>query len=235
MIDAKQVLALIPARGGSRRLPGKNLRPFAGRPLIAWTIEAAREAHCIDRLILSSEDQAIIAEARTHGCDAPFVRPPDLSTDAAASMDVVLHAIDAVGQEFDYLVLLQPTSPLRTSGDIEACLAICHETGAASCVSMGPLPKPPNYFGRRDSRGVFAAHDYFTGPDEPGILNGAVYVARIDHLRRARTFYDASTRAYVMPVHRSIDIDDEEEFVMAEALMEARLICMPGNLRPLPG
>src|SRR5262245_25182815 len=125
MIDAKRVLGLITARGGSKGVPRKNVRPLGGKPLLAWTIEAARNAPVIDRLILSSDDAEIIEVARAWGCEVPFVRPPELATDTADSVEVVRHALSTLGEDYDYVVLLQPTSPLRTGEDIENCVRLC--------------------------------------------------------------------------------------------------------------
>lgn len=220
MIEGKRVLALIPARGGSKRLAGKNVRPFAGAPLIAWTISAALDSHCVDRVILSSEDAGIISVARAHGCEVPFVRPAELATDAANSMDVVMHAIEQAGAGFDFLVLLQPTSPLRLAADIDACVQLC--ANAQAVISVTGLHKPPGFFGGRGANGGFVKRSFFDGPQTPCLINGAVYVARMEQLKRTGSFYDETTLAYVMPPERSLDIDDENEFVMAEALMRAR-------------
>ena len=121
MIDGLSVLALVPARGGSKGLPGKNIRPAAGRPLLDYTVAAARSSACIDRVVLSSDDEAIMRVARASGCEVPFRRPAALATDEATSIDVVLHALDQLPPH-DLVVLLQPTSPLRTAADIDgAC------------------------------------------------------------------------------------------------------------------
>src|SRR5262249_30378594 len=113
MIGRYTVLAVIPARGGSKGVPQKNIRTVGGRPLIAWTIEAAKGSRYLDRVVLSSDDRKIIDVAESYGCDIPFVRPAELATDEADSMSVVRHAIASFNEHYDYLVLLQPTSPLR--------------------------------------------------------------------------------------------------------------------------
>ena len=133
MIGDKSVLALIPARGGSKGVPGKNIRPAGGKPLIAWTIEAAKCSRYIDRLILSTDDPAIVAVAKQFGCDVPFMRPAELATDQADSMVVVRHALQAIGERYDYLVLLQPTSPLRIAADIDAAVERCLQSDAPTC------------------------------------------------------------------------------------------------------
>ena len=226
MIGDRSVLTVITARGGSKGLPGKNLRPLRGRPLVAWTIEAARRSRFIDRLILSSDDAGIISAARELGCEAPFVRSPDLSGDEASSIDVVLDALDrAPGHGI--VVLLQPTSPLRTAADIDGALEQMERAGAPACVSVCEAPAHPWLIYRREEGGRL---DPYAPPVEGAslrrqdlpaawVLNGAVYAAESDWLRRERTFLRAGeTVAWQMPSERSVDIDTLEDFRAAERL-----------------
>lgn len=218
MIAGRRVLALIPARGGSKGLPHKNVLPVGGRPLLAWTVDAARGSAYVDRVVLSSDDEAICAAALACGCEVPFRRPSDLATDTAATIDVALHAIDHLPGH-DWLVLLQPTSPLRIAADIDAALERCLSTGARSCVSVTAVEQSPYWMYRvgHDER----LHPIIVTPagvsrrqDLPPIylLNGAVYVADAAALRRSRAFVDADTVAHVMPRERSIDIDTAADF-----------------------
>jgi CMP-N,N'-diacetyllegionaminic acid synthase len=115
MINGKTILGIIPARGGSKGIPRKNLIIFGGKPLMAWTIEAGLQSHYIDRLILSSEDEEIIAVAREWGCEVPFIRPAELSRDDTPGIEPVIHAIKTLKTSYDYIILLQPTSPLRSA------------------------------------------------------------------------------------------------------------------------
>ena len=121
MIDGLSVLALVPARGGSKGIPGKNIIPLGGKPLIAWTIEAAKAVDTIDRLIVSTDDEAIAHVAQDYKCEVPFLRPPELAEDETAGIDVVLHALDELDY-FDVIVLLQPTSPFRTAAQIDEAI-----------------------------------------------------------------------------------------------------------------
>ena len=148
MIGGQSVLGLIPARGGSKGVPGKNLRTVGGKPLIAWTVSAAHRAKTLDRVILSTDDAEIAEVARAYDCDVPFMRPAELATDDAAMLDVVRHAIRSLEETYDYVVLLQPTSPLRTAGDIDAAVELCHGDQAATCVSVCEPEKSPfwNYY-----------------------------------------------------------------------------------------
>ena len=226
MIGDRSVLAVITARGGSKGLPGKNLRPLGGRPLIAWTIEAALQSRVIDRLILSSDDANIIRTAEDLGCEAPFVRPPELSGDEAASIDVVLDAMDR-SQGFDVVVLLQPTSPLRSSADIDGAVAHMESIGAPACVSVSEAASHPWLVFGEDASGRMKPY----APPPPGVslrrqdlprawaLNGAVYAADATWLRRQRAFLKpGETAVWPMPAARSIDIDGLEDFQAAERL-----------------
>jgi N-acylneuraminate cytidylyltransferase len=148
MIDNHSVLGVILARGGSKGLPRKNVRDLAGKPPIAWTIEAGQEAEYLDRLILSSDDDEIMAVAKEYGCEVPFRGPDVLAEDDTSSMDALLHALDQV-ETYDYVVLLQPTSPLRTADDIDSTIARCHQNGGTACVTVIETDKPPQWRSRR--------------------------------------------------------------------------------------
>jgi len=218
VIQGRRVLALIPARAGSKGLPGKNILPADGRPLLAWSIDAAKGSAYVDRVALSSEDDAIMAAARAHGCDVPFRRPAELATDIATSADVALHALEQL-PGYDFLVLLQPTSPLRTALDIDACLERCADAGATSCVTVTPAQQSPWWMyqigdGNRLRRLLDAPERASRRQDLPVayVLNGAVYVVAVPWFRQTRTFVDDATVACVMPADRSIDIDDRDDF-----------------------
>ncbi len=223
MIDAKNVLGLITARGGSKGVPRKNVRPLCGKPLIAWTIEAARNAPVIDRLILSSDDAEIIEVARAWGCEVPFVRPPELATDSAESLEVVRHALSSTGGDYHYVVLLQPTSPLRTGEDIENCVRLCNTSNVSSCVSVCEVDKTPYWMFKLDARlhlvPLFAAEEIPSSRQAAPqiyVLNGAVFVARVDHIMNGGSFLAPDTLAYVMSRARSIDVDTEEDLALLE-------------------
>jgi CMP-N,N'-diacetyllegionaminic acid synthase len=229
MISDKRVLGLIPARGGSKAIPRKNIHPLAGKPLLAWTIEEARKAKSIDRLVLSSDDAEIIAEAKRWGCEVPFVRPAELAQDATPGIDPVLHALKEL-PGFDYVVLLQPTSPLRTAEDIEGTIERCVASRAPACVSVTATNEHPALTFK-----VGAGHALLpllpeserkaTRQEYPQLyrLSGAVYVARTEWLLRTRTFVTSETIAYVAPAERSVDIDDPMNLLLAEVLLTRRL------------
>ena len=212
MIGTRKVLALIPARGGSKTLPKKNMLPLGGRPLLAWTVDAGRGARSVDRLVLSSDDEAIMAAARACGCEVPFRRPAALATDTSTSIEVVMHALDAL-PGYDVIVLLQPTSPLRSAADVDAACEQLARTGAPACVSVAPVVQSPYWmYCLADDRlvPVVATPSPATRrQDLPPVyaLNGAIYVADVAWLRRTRSFVGPETVAYVMPAERSFDID----------------------------
>lgn len=226
MIAGKRVLAVVPARGGSKGVPGKNLRLVRGRPLIAWTIEQALRARSIDRVILSSDDESIMREAQAAGADVPFRRPADLATDAVSSIDVVLHALEQV-PDFDIVVLLQPTSPLRNSGDIEAALNRLVGSGAKAIVSVTEVDQSPFWMFELDPVGhlkpILSAEAIPARRQDLRpvySLNGAIYVAESEWLRRSRSFLSADTVAYLMPPERSLDIDEERDFWLLDKILE---------------
>jgi N-acylneuraminate cytidylyltransferase len=224
MIGNRTVLGVIPARGGSKRVPRKNLRLVGGRPLIAWTIEEAKKSRHIDRLILSSEDDEIIAVAREWGCEVPFKRPAELATDEAEGIGPVLHAVNAL-PGFEVIVILQPTSPLRTADDIDKCIEQCVCTDVPCVVSVTQIDKSPFWMytleGTNKLRPLLqsedlakrcAGHPVYT-------LNGAVYVARVDWLKKSRSFLTEETVGLIMPKARSLDIDTESDFRVLDALI----------------
>ena len=225
MINGHSVVALVTARGGSKGVRRKNLREIAGRSLLARAIEAAQGAATVDRVVLSSEDPEIIAAAIASGCDAPFVRPASLATDDAATMDVVRHALQALPESYDYLVVLQPTSPLRIAADIDGAVDLCFSTGAPACVSVSAPDHPPHWAFTREESGklkplIADGPLYSCRQDVPStlMLNGAVYVARCDWIVSQAEFTTAETVGYVMPKERAVDVDSELDLVVAEAL-----------------
>jgi N-acylneuraminate cytidylyltransferase len=226
MLDNKTVLAVIAARGGSKGLPGKNLAEAVGKPVIAWSIESAKQSQYIDRLILSSDDADIISVAESWGCEAPFVRPKELAGDTAKIEDALIHALDAVQEEYDYLVLLQATSPLRAAEDIDSCLEMCRKTGAPACVSVTLPDKSPYWMYRvaedgRMQRLLDDGAEYSRRQDLPPVyaINGAVYVAEVPWFKEYRGFVGAETRAHVMPPERSVDIDERRDLLLLRALL----------------
>ena len=229
MIDGKPVLAVVPARGGSKGLPGKNIRNLAGKPLIAWTIDAARKCSLIDRLIISSDDEAIIRVAKDCGCEAPFVRPPELATDETPGVAPVLHAVESL-PGYEIVVLLQPTSPLRTATDIDGCLRFMAAGALPSVASVSECAESPYWMYSLEAGQVLKPVIPTVAPiqrrqDAPAAyaLNGAVYAVEVDWLKRERNVVAPGvTAGFIMPRERSIDIDTELDLDWAEFVLKRR-------------
>lgn len=225
MIAGKSVLAIIPARGGSKGLPGKNTRQFAGKPLIGWTIEAALASQYIDRVIVTSDDEHIIAVAKDFGADVPFRRTPQLATDTATSADVIIDAL-AHCPGYDIMVLLQPTSPLRSVLDIDAALGLFVASQAPACVSVCEAQASPYWMFTLKDQGtlvpLMAGGATARRQDLPVCysLNGAIYVADAVWFVRERAILGPETIAYQMPVARSMDIDTLADFELAEFIFK---------------
>ncbi|ARJ68151.1 hypothetical protein WV31_13100 [Magnetospirillum sp. ME-1] len=228
MIGKRSVLAVIVARGGSKGLPRKNILDVAGRPMIAWSIAAAQASRYLDRTILSTDDEAIIATAQAWNCEVPFIRPAELATEEASIIDVLIHAMDALEQAYEYVVLLQATSPLRLGQDIDDCLEACERAGAPACLTISPT-KPPEWMVHVGEDGRMQRVVEPEGAanrrqllDATYAFNGAVYVARTEWFRRERTFFTSETQAHIMPSDRSVDVDTQADYLLAKALMGLR-------------
>lgn len=223
MYKELRILAVIPARGGSKGVPRKNVRLLAGKPLIAWTIEQAIESHYIDRVIVSSEDEEICQVAKDSGAEVPFVRPAELATDTASGVDVLCHAVENSGSDYDYVVLLQPTSPLRVSTDIDEAIQRCIGKNVTSVVSVAEASKSPYWMYQMQSGGELTPFVENAASNRQQLpqayaLNGAVYVLEVAALLGNRKIIDAQTLGYVMPAERSYDIDSETDFLVCDFL-----------------
>lgn len=225
MISGKSILALIPARGGSKGVPRKNIREIAGKPLLAWTSEEARKSKYIDRLVLSSEDEEIISIGKKWGCEVPFKRPPELSRDETPADLVVHHALENL-PGFDYVLLLQVTSPLRTARDIDLSLELCELRRAKGCVSVTEAEKSPYWmFTVDDLDRIYPlmSSGYRTKrrQDLPLVyaLNGAIFLGQTEHYLKEGSFQTPETVAYKMPAERSLDLDTEFDFMIIESIL----------------
>jgi len=209
MVDSRRILMVIPARGGSKRLPRKNVLPLAGKPLICWTIEVALEAGLDARVLVTSDDEEILAVARQYESKGVIVlkRADELATDTATTVDALVDAVAVerlAGYSPDTIVLLQPTSPLRTSKDIcDAVELFASDKNRATVVSVCEV----DLSGKR-------SQDY----GKEYRLNGAVYVAKTDILMDGKTLFTKCLRAFVMPRYRSLDIDEEVDFKVCESV-----------------
>ena len=223
------LLTLIPARGGSKGIPRKNIKPLAGKPLIAWTIDAAKQAASVQRLIVSTEDAEIATVARDWGAEVPFMRPAELAADDSPGIAPVLHAIEQL-PGFDWLLLLQPTSPLRAAADIDGIVGACLSQQAPAAVSICAVSEHPYWMYQCDARQRLQP----LIPDRPEIsrrqdlppvyaLNGALYLARTDWLLQQQSFIGPDTLGYPMPSERSVDLDSPQDWRCAEYLLTEAL------------
>jgi CMP-N-acetylneuraminic acid synthetase len=234
------VLGLIPAKGGSVRVARKNLRPLGGKPLLQWTIEAALRSGCLDRVVVSTEDDEAAAAARSWGAEVPFMRPPHLAHDPYGVVDVCLHALeqlDAGGERFAHVAILLPTSPFRTSRHIGEALRKYHELDTDLLMSVTRLdhsllsahvlqgnfmqPLHPQWIGKLGARA--------SKSELPSLVkaNGAVTIVNVARLRETRTYYSYPLAAFPMAWPEGIDLDTEEDFLLADALLASGRISVP--------
>ena len=225
------MLALIPARSGSKGIPRKNICPLAGKPLIAWTIESARQSECVDRVVVSTDDSQIAEIAVQWGAESPFLRPEDIAKDDTPGIAPVIHAIKWLEEHQnyrpDYVALLQPTSPLRESQDINAAYELALRHGADAVVSVTAAEKHPYWMKTLDQQGRLenflpTEKKYQCRQDLPDVygLNGAIYIGRREILLAEETLFPVKTYGYVMPPERSVDIDSGWDLQLAELIIQ---------------
>jgi CMP-N,N'-diacetyllegionaminic acid synthase len=231
MIGNHRVLAIIPARGGSKGLPGKNIRPICGKPLIGWTVEKALKSRYIDRVMVSTDSQEIADAARKHGVEVPILRPAELATDTASSYDVIRHAVayqESVGEAFDYIVLLEPTSPLREDDDIDRMLERLDARAAEfdSIVSVGEVSHHPSIMKRVEGDRM---EPFYSGlgqttrrqDNEPAYFPfGVAYIAKTATLLEENTFYSRRCMPFVIKRYQNYEIDDLHDFLCVESVMK---------------
>jgi len=229
MINGKSILGLIPARSGSKRLPGKNTKLLLGKPLVAWTIEQALASKYLDKVIVSTDSEEIAKISRNFGAEVPFLRPKELAFDNSKSIDVVLHTLryfeDVERYSPDIIVLLQPTSPLRTKEDIDKALEIFTMNKCVSLISVCEAPK--HFLWLFEIKEGFlkpfnSLEGYLFNDTLPRLYspNGAIYIADTKTLETYRTFYIEKLCYYIMSYERGIDIDTEVDLIIAEALLK---------------
>ncbi len=230
MYKGKNILGLIPARGGSKGLPRKNIKPLLGKPLIAWTIKQALASKYLDIVVVSTDDKEIAKISKKYGAEVPFMRPKELASDKAQGIEVVLHAIDWMeknDKQYDLLMLLQPTSPLRRSEDIDKVIELSFLKEAKAIVSVCETDHHPLWANTLPEDGCmkdFIRKEIMNkNKQELPVfykLNGAIYLAYCNYLKEQESFFGEKTFAYIMPKSRSIDIDDEIDFELAQILIK---------------
>jgi CMP-N,N'-diacetyllegionaminic acid synthase len=233
MKDTRRILAIVPARGGSKQLPGKNIMPLDGKPLIAYTIEAALKSRFLKRVIVSTEDYGIARLSRGYGAEIPFMRPKSLAGDKTPTAKVIAHLLLALkrleGYAPDVIVLLQPTSPLRSTRDIDAAVELFLKSGGDSVISVVEAAHPLELQFVKDGQGLLTrVTSKKPLPKRRQDLrrtltpNGAIFVISPKTFLKHKSFYAKMNVPYEMPRERSIDIDTKLDFDIAEFLIKRR-------------
>ncbi len=229
------MIAIIPARGGSKGLPRKNILSINGKPLIAHTIENALKANCIERVIVSTDDEEIASVSLEFGAEVPFLRPAELATDDASAIDVYLHAVSYLSEnmheKIDNFMVLLPTSPLRDSTDIEKSHDLFVIEKAKTLISITEIAKPIEwYLKKNDNNRIYNAGfatnslmDNRQKYEKLYVPNGAIYILDYKILKDQRTYYTDNTVPYNMPAERSIDIDSRIDFEIVKHIMENKI------------
>lgn len=221
------MIAIIPARGGSKGLPGKNIKKLCGKPLISYAIECARNSRHVDRVVVSTDDEMIADVARNFGAEVPFLRPAFLATDSSQAVDNYIYTVDRLSREgnvdIDEFVVLLPTSPLRTSDDVDRAIELFYEKNADSVVSYTPEAHPVRWHKYLNEDNSFENIFDETIANRQEIRtsyypNGAIYVFRTEMIK-TRQYYTNKSFAYIMPRDRSVDIDTADDFLYAEFML----------------
>jgi len=230
MINGKSFLCIIPARGGSKGLPGKNIHQLHNKPLIAYSIEAAKKAEVFDEIMINTDSKDIAEVAKRYGASVPFLRPKELASDTAHIMDTYMHTLDfygKLGKAFDYLMVLLPTAPLRSDEDIKGAINLVIEKSGDSVLSVCEVDHPPLWMNTLDES---LSIKNFISPEIrqknrqelPNYyrINGAIYLSKVETLQKYRDWYSGDSYAYIMPKSRSVDIDSLDDLLFAEFLLQ---------------
>lgn len=224
MYNGERILALIPARGGSKGIKGKNIIDLNGRPLISYSITAALESSFIDRTVVSTDSEEIAAVSRKYGADIPFMRPSGLAADKSKTEEVVLHAIDFFRERkeyYDVLILLQPTQPLRTTSDIDSSIRLFFEKGQRGLVSVSSVDDHPilirSINEENELTSLLGLNSTCRRQDMPEYyrVNGCIYINRVDEISEETSFND-NPIGYIMETDHSVDIDELKDLALAE-------------------
>jgi CMP-N-acetylneuraminic acid synthetase len=225
-LSQNQIIGIIPARAGSKRIPGKNIRLLEGKPLLEWTIRAAQKSKLFDDILLSTESPEIARLAKKCGVSVPFLRPKKLARDTTPGIFPILHACKRLRFK-GTVVCLQPTSPLRNSADIIKCVRFFRQRKAKCVVSVSPLVREKSlmFFLKKDGTLRKSLSKKGGGQTHPGwrkvSLNGALYVAGAEWLQKKKSFLDSQTLGFLMPARRSLDIDTPQDWRKACKRMKA--------------
>jgi CMP-N,N'-diacetyllegionaminic acid synthase len=232
VINGKTVIAIIPARAGSKGLPGKNLRDLCGKPLIAWSIAAGLNSKYIDEVVLSTDSYEIAKVGENFGANTPFIRPNELATDGTPTIEVVMHALDfykaKFGRSFDYTVLLEPTSPIREETDIDHMLEKIETLAGEfdAIISLGEVKEHPSIMKKLSAQRIIAFSEelpIMTRRQDNEIAYfpyGVAYISKTNTLIKEMTFYPERTTFQIIQPHQCFEIDDIYDFVSVEAILK---------------
>lgn len=231
MYNGKTFLAIIPARGGSKRLPNKNILLLAGKPMLLWTVESAMQSKYLDEIILSTDSDDIVKVVENYKIKT-IKRPIELASDTAKTVDVAKHVIENIDKKYDFIVLLQPTSPLRTSNHIDEAIEQLIKLNADAIISVTEVDHSPlwcNILPESLSMENFISEDikHKRSQDLPKFyrLNGAIYICKTKKLIEENTFFlKKNVYAYIMDKKSSIDIDEELDFKLAEIILKEKFL-----------
>lgn len=237
LINNKRVLALVTARSGSKGLPNKNIRNLGGRPLLAWPILAAMGSSYVDKVILSTNSEAYAEIGKSYGANVPFLRPNNLANDKASSIDVVIHALDYLserGEDYDYILLLEPTSPLTEASDIDSAILSLDSTlgKAGSAVGVSLMETQHPAFSVEISKNRFIspliAGSFDSMPRRQDLkpiyaLDGSLYLSSVEVLYRQKSFCHDKTLGIIFDRYKSFEVDDLVDFLFIEAVLEYRI------------
>ena len=226
-----KILAIIPARGGSKGLPGKNIKPLLGKPLIGWTIEQAKASKYITEIFISTDSREIADVAEAFGVPVPELRPAELASDTATSASFVIYTIEKLrkeGKEFDYIILLEPTSPLRIVEDIDNSIEKLHQTPEAeSIVGVCRVEcSHPSFMVKQNDTGFLQSYLSEISVirrqeiEDLYYFEGTVYVSKTESFLRRKGFYHEKTLPYIIPKSRAFEVDDSEDWLIIESIME---------------
>lgn len=232
MINQKKVLAIIPARGGSKGLPGKNIRILHDRPLIAWPIRAALNSRYIDKVVVTTDDSDIAKIALEYGADVPFMRPVEFAKDTSPSSEAIIHAIEFCTKAdgmYDYIVLLEPTSPLTEAADVDKALETLESSKGLAIVGASKVESThpdycatigPDSFLKPFNRESFAKPIRRQDVDELYFFEGSLYISDTKKYLETQTFYHELTLPYVVPAWKALEIDTLLDFFKIEAVIK---------------
>lgn len=234
MLNGKRTLALVPARGGSKGLPGKNIKPLRGKPLICWTIDSVRKSQYIDELFISTDSEKIAEVCKHYSVEVPFLRPSELAQDDTSSVDVMLYTLDLLeskGKAFDYLLLLEPTSPLRDDEDLDNIIRLAVEhPESGGVISVGQVhTEHPMLIKKIGSNGFLCSYlennkQLFQRQQEDEALfpYGVGYLVKVDRFRQSKTVYMDNMVPYLIQRWQNFEIDDMYDFVCIESILKWR-------------